>query len=100
MPGTALIYPFQPIDVLEYSLIDSWQAVSRATHRFFHLLREFDLAPKGGKHTATPTARSGWIGAAGSAATRLRKRCTLRGPCGRCQRSMQPLSRVRSRTRK
>ena len=43
MPDSALIYPFQPIDDLETSLVDSWHAVSRATHRFFCLLREFDL---------------------------------------------------------
>ena len=43
MPDSALLYPFQPIDALETSLVDSWQAVSRATHRFFRLLREFDL---------------------------------------------------------
>lgn len=43
MPDSTLIYPFQPIGDLETSLVDSWHAVSRATHRFFRLLREFDL---------------------------------------------------------
>jgi hypothetical protein len=33
----------QPIDDLEDSLIESWREVSRATHRFLLLLREFDL---------------------------------------------------------
>lgn len=40
---TTLIQPFRPIDELEDSLLKSWIAVSQATHRFLHLLREFDL---------------------------------------------------------
>ena len=43
MSTSALIYPFQPIDDLETTLVESWHAVSRATHQFFRLLREFDL---------------------------------------------------------
>jgi len=34
---------FQPLDDLESSLLESWQAVTQATHRFLVLLREFDL---------------------------------------------------------
>jgi hypothetical protein len=40
---TPLVKTFGPIDELETDLIESWQAVSRATHRFLVLLREFDL---------------------------------------------------------
>jgi hypothetical protein len=39
----ALVTPFQPLDDLEENLISSWCEVSRATHRFLVLLREFDL---------------------------------------------------------
>ena len=39
----ALVTPFQPLDDLEDDLIGSWRDVSRATHRFLVLLREFDL---------------------------------------------------------
>lgn len=34
---------FRPIDDLECELLDHWRAVSRATHAFLVLLREFDL---------------------------------------------------------
>ena len=37
------VLPFRPIDDLEATLIESWRDVSRATHRFLVLLREFDL---------------------------------------------------------
>jgi hypothetical protein len=37
------IAQFQPLDDLESSLLESWQAVTQATHRFLVLLREFDL---------------------------------------------------------
>jgi hypothetical protein len=33
----------RPIDDVEASLVESWRAVSQATHRFLVLLREFDL---------------------------------------------------------
>ena len=39
----ALVTRFQPLDDLEENLISSWCEVSRATHRFLVLLREFDL---------------------------------------------------------
>jgi hypothetical protein len=39
----AVVRPFQPIDDLEKDLVDSWRAVSQATHGFLTLLREFDL---------------------------------------------------------
>ena len=39
----ALVTPLQPLDDLETSLINTWRDVSRATHRFLVLLREFDL---------------------------------------------------------
>ena len=39
----ALVRPCQPIDDLEEDLILSSREVSRATHRFLVLLREFDL---------------------------------------------------------
>jgi len=39
--GTVL--KFGAIDDLEASLVSSWKEVSRATHRFLVLLREFDL---------------------------------------------------------
>ena len=34
---------FQKLDILETDLVDSWREVSRSTHRFLMLLREFDL---------------------------------------------------------
>jgi hypothetical protein len=37
------VLSFRPIDDLEATLIDTWREVSRATHRFLVLLREFDL---------------------------------------------------------
>jgi hypothetical protein len=40
---TTLTVPFQSIDALESNLIESWRGVSRATHSFLVLLREFDL---------------------------------------------------------
>ena len=39
--GTQL--SFRPIDEIEATLLDSWRDVSKATHRFLVLLREFDL---------------------------------------------------------
>jgi len=52
------VLTFRPIDDLESSLIESWQEVSKATHRFLVLLREFDLR-QGGKPTAMWTVRNG-----------------------------------------
>ena len=43
LAATSLLKPFVPLDALEDDLLDSWQAVSQATHRFLLLLREFDL---------------------------------------------------------
>ena len=44
MSATAsTVLSFRPIDDLEASLIKSWQEVSKATHCFLMLLREFDL---------------------------------------------------------
>jgi Domain of unknown function (DUF222) len=44
MSATAsTVLSFRPIDELEATLIDSWREVSKATHRFLVLLREFDL---------------------------------------------------------
>ena len=40
-PSTVL--SLRPIDALEATLIETWQEVSKATHRFLMLLREFDL---------------------------------------------------------
>jgi Domain of unknown function (DUF222) len=40
---TLSVASFEPIDTLEKHLVESWQTVSRATHRFLKLLREFDL---------------------------------------------------------
>src|SRR5262245_14949532 len=40
-PSTVL--SFRPIYDLELSLLESWREVSKATHRFLALLREFDL---------------------------------------------------------
>ena len=39
----APVQQLQPIDAVERSLINCWRDVSRATHRFLTLLREFDL---------------------------------------------------------
>ncbi len=43
LAATSPLKPFVPLDALEDDLLDSWQAVSQATHRFLLLLREFDL---------------------------------------------------------
>ena len=44
MPAVAsTVLSFRPIDELESTLLDSWREVSKATHRFLALLREFDL---------------------------------------------------------
>ena len=40
-PSTVL--SFRPSDALEATLIESWREVSKSTHRFLILLREFDL---------------------------------------------------------
>ncbi len=37
------VLSFRPIDELEATLLDSWREVSKVTHRFLALLREFDL---------------------------------------------------------
>lgn len=37
------VLSFRPIDEIEATLLDSWRDVSKATHRFLVLLREFDL---------------------------------------------------------
>jgi len=37
------VLSFRPIDEIESTLLDSWREVSKATHRFLALLREFDL---------------------------------------------------------
>jgi hypothetical protein len=41
--AASTVLSFRPIDELEATLIDSWQEVSKATHCFLVLLREFDL---------------------------------------------------------
>ena len=44
MAGTSSsVLSFRPIDEVEATLLDSWRDVSKATHRFLVLLREFDL---------------------------------------------------------
>ena len=44
MAATAsTVLSFRPIDEIEVTLLDSWREVSKATHRFLVLLREFDL---------------------------------------------------------
>ena len=37
------VLSFRPIDEVEATLLNSWREVSKATHRFLVLLREFDL---------------------------------------------------------
>jgi hypothetical protein len=41
--ATTTVLKFRPIDDVESSLLESWREVSKATHRFLVLLREFDL---------------------------------------------------------
>ena len=41
--AASTVLSFRPIDELEATLLDSWREVSKATHRFLVLLREFDL---------------------------------------------------------
>src|SRR4030095_11322236 len=40
---SSTVLSFRPIDTLEATLIESWREVSKATHRFLILWREFDL---------------------------------------------------------
>jgi hypothetical protein len=55
---SSTVLSFRPIDALEATLIESWREVSKATHRFLILLREFDLR-QAGRRTGMRTARSG-----------------------------------------
>src|SRR5262245_42795490 len=41
-PNAPTVFSFRPIDEVEATLLDSWRDVSKATHRFLVLLREFD----------------------------------------------------------
>jgi hypothetical protein len=41
--AASTVLSFRPIDDLEATLLESWREVSKATHRFLLLLREFDL---------------------------------------------------------
>ncbi len=57
--GAANVLSFRPIDELEATLLDSWREVSKVTHRFLVLLREFDLRQGWLQHqTSSRSARS------------------------------------------
>lgn len=104
--AAVLTQDFKPLEHLESSLVASWQAVTRAEHRFLKLLREFDLRRgweaygNDRRRSLRDRALSGSTGAVASPEPRLRKRSASPGRSGISLRSTRPSAWAICRTRR